>query len=216
MDNNDWTPRHSRDGRSWVFASRGPSRSSCSSSDAPARFRAPTGAPPTPTTTAPTPHLPSPEISRARSLTRRHPLPRLSQARPHDPHAVRRRVQGRPSASLPDRPRVDSYSKPRVQSRRHQRRRVHRLLASRTNRAKGHIERTKAARVRRGGARHGDVDDPGNDALGRRVLPTQRGGQRDRTRQVRHPPPRRWVKLREDGQSHCEFLFMIFSYGQLD
>ena len=172
--------------------------------------------PPHPTTTAPTPHLPSPEISRARSLTRRHPLPRLSQARPHDPHAVRRRVQGRPPASLPDRPRVDPYSKPRVQSRRPQRRRVHRLLASRTNRAKGHIERTKAARVRRGGARHGDVDDPGNESLGRRVLPAQRGGQRDRTRQVRHPPPRRWVELREDGQSHCEFLFMIFSYGQLD
>ena len=172
----------------------------------------PDGRAPTPTTT--TPHLPSPEISRARSLTRRHPLPRLSQAHPHDPHAIRRRVQGRPSASLPDRPRVDSNSKPRVQSRRHQRRRVHRLLASRTNRAKGHIESTKAARVRRGGARHGDVDDPGNDALGRRVLPAQRGGQRDRTRQVRHPPPRRRIELRENGRSHCEFF--LFSYGQLE
>ena len=57
-----------------------------------------------------------------RSLTRRYPLPRLSQARPNDPHALRRRVQGRPSASLPDRPRPYSYSKPRVQRRRPQRR----------------------------------------------------------------------------------------------
>ena len=60
MDNNDWTLRHSRDGRSWVFASRGPSRSSRSSLDAPARFRAPTGAPPHPDHDGPDPASPIP------------------------------------------------------------------------------------------------------------------------------------------------------------
>mmetsp|Transcript_2342 Transcript_2342/g.10350 ORF Transcript_2342/g.10350 Transcript_2342/m.10350 type:complete len:254 (+) Transcript_2342:86-847(+) len=125
-------------------------------------------------------------------MRRRGPESRMAASR--DAVSVWRRVQGRAPAPLRDRSRADPIPRPELPTRRRQRRGVLRLLAPRDAASVERVERRRRARgrarVRRGGPRDRDRRRPGDEALGRRVLPAARGGQRHRPGQVRHPPRR--------------------------